>query len=629
MKKHIKKILLAAGVIFSIAFSVRLINLQAIKTNPYFDSPIMDEKYHDEWAQQIAGGAFEQVPFYRAPGYPYFLGLIYIIFGKDYFTPRLIGIIIGALSCALIYLIGKELFSHKIGILAGLFASLYGMLIYFDSMLLTVYLEIFFCLLGIFWILRWSKTQENRHILTAGIFWGLASIVRPNFLIFVPVFALYVLFHFKKQILIKRLKTIGFFVCGLLPFIIVVMSINMIAGKDTVILAWNGGVNFYFGNNQAANGWSATSPEIDATWWGGYREAIVIAEKAAGHSLRPSQVSDYWFKRGFSYILSKPFDWIKLMVKKVYLFCSSFEISNNQSIVSFREYSLLMRLPLLNYGLVFALAVLGIVLSAAKERTLIINLFILSYAFSIVIFFVTARYRMPIVPFLLIFSSYTIFWIMQKIKNKSHKKIALVAIAFIAIFVVCKLDLCGSHVINKSFIHLSLGNRYFEKGDFKKAIEEYDESLKYNPSNAGALNALGNTYLMLGKRHEAITLYRRSLSIVPSMDALCKMGILHSMQGSGDSARYYLMAAIAHDSTNPEAYYYLGMHYANNKDPKNAIHNLELALKYYPEIKYTNNIHYNLGKLYIEISEFGKAKEHLFQAGVTYKDVPRILEQIQ
>ena len=618
------------AIIFLIAVSLRLVNLETIKTNPYFDSPIMDEKYHDEWAEEIATGKlFERTPFYRAPGYPYFLGLIYAAFGKDYFIPRLIGIIIGALSCALIYLIGKEIFSHKIGVLAGLLGCFYGMLIYFDSMLLTVYLEIFFCLLGIFWILRWSKTQKSRHILISGVFWGLASIVRPNFLIFVPVLALYLLLHYKKQSLIKRLKTIGLFVCGIIPFIIAVMTINLIAGEDVVILAWNGGVNLHFGNNPAANGWSATSPEINATWWGGYRDAIVIAEKATGHELRPSQVSNYWFKRGFSYIFSQPFAWIKLMAKKIYLFCNSFEISNNQSIVSFREYSLLMRLPLFNYGLIFALSLLGIVLSAAKKRIWIINLFILSYAFSIVIFFVTARYRMPIVPFLLIFSSYTIFWIIEKIKKRDFKKPALVAVAFIAIFIVCNLDLYGSHVVNKSFIHASLGNRYFEQGNFKKAIEEYRESLTHNPKNTDALNALGNTYMMLGRRNEATELYRKSLSVVRTMDALCKLGIIHSMQSMVDSAQYYLNAAVAHDSTNPEAHYYLGMHYANNKRPKNAIHNLELALIYYPEPQYTRNIHYNLGKLYIEIGRVDEAREHLLKAGVTYKDVSILLERIK
>jgi len=162
--------------------------------------------------------------------------LIYAVFGNGYFIPRLIGIIIGALSCVLIYFVGKEMFSYKIGALAGLLACFYGMLIYFDSMLLTVYLEIFFCLFGLFWLLRWLRTQKNIHILIAGGFWGLVTIVRPNFLIFVPVLALYVLLHYKKESLNRRLKTIGLFVSGIVPFVVAVMTINIVAGKDTVDL---------------------------------------------------------------------------------------------------------------------------------------------------------------------------------------------------------------------------------------------------------------------------------------------------------------------------------------------------------------------------------------------------------
>lgn len=621
---------MAAVIIFLIAFGLRLINLEIIKENPYFDSPIMDEKYHDEWAQEIATGKlFEKTPFYRAPGYPYFLGLIYTVFSKGYFTPRLVGIIIGALSCILVFFVGKEIFSYKTGVLAGLLSSFYGMLMYFDSMLLSVYLEIFFCLLGLFWMLRWLKTQKNLYILIAGGFWGLATIVRPNFLIFVPVFALYVLFHYKSESLSKRLKTIGLFISGIVPFVIAVMTVNLIAGKDTVILAWNGGINFYFGNNPSANGWSATSPEIDATWWGGYRDAIVIAEKEMGQELRPSQVSNYWFRRGLDHTFSQPFSWIRLMVKKTYLFFNSYEVSNNQSIWSFREFSPLLHIPLLNYGLILTLAVLGIITSAAKKNTRIISLFIISYGFSIVLFFVTARYRMPIVPFLLIFSSYTIFWFIQKVKERNLKKTVFALVAVIVVFALCSTDLYGTHVLNKSLIHVSFGNRYFEKGNFDKAIEEYKESLIHNPNNVDALCALGNTYMMVGRQNEAVDLYRKSLGIRTSIDALCKLGIIHSLQGRADSARFYLTTAIVEDSTNPEAFYYLGMHYANSRKPQNAIHNLELALMHYPEPRYTRNIHYNLGKLYIKIGRVDEARKHLLQVDVTYKDVSILLERIK
>jgi tetratricopeptide (TPR) repeat protein len=630
VQKFDKKILLVSVIIFLVAFGVRIIHLETIKDNPFFNQPIMDEKYHDEWAQEIAEGhLFERIPFYRAPAYPYFLGLIYYIFGHGYYFPRLIGIIIGSLSCILIYLIGKEMFSHKIGVLSALLACFYGMLLYFDSMLLTTYLEVFFCLLAMFILLKWLKNRATSKIILSGVFWGLASITRPNFLIFIPIFAIYVFIIFKRESVKKRLNYVVFLIIGMIPTILTVMLINILVGRDSVLLAWNGGVNFYFGNNQFADGWTATSPEIDATWWGGYKDAIIIAEREVGRKLLPSQVSNYWFNRGFNYIFSKPFDWAALMIKKIYLLFNVFEISNNQSILAFRKFSPLLRIPLLNFGMIIALSIWGFITSPRGKNKTLIFLFLLAYAFSIVIFFVPGRYRMPLVPFLLIFASYTVFWIIQRFKQrKKQRQIVLSIIAITAMIIFVNTDFYGTHIVDYSEIHASIGDRFFASGNYSKAIEEYKTALTYNSKNIDAINALSNTYMMLGRHNDAIRLFRQSLNIEKNVDALCKLGIICSQLGRSKKAEAYLNDAVALDSTNPEVYYYTGMHYAYYKNPRAAIKNLEISLQYYPDPQYVNSIHYNLGKLYLEIGNINGAKKHLLQAGVEYRDVSQLLKSI-
>jgi len=630
VQKFDKKILLVSVIIFLVAFGVRIIHLETIKDNPFFNQPIMDEKYHDEWAQEIAEGhLFERIPFYRAPAYPYFLGLIYCIFGHGYYFPRLIGIIIGSLSCILIYLVGKEMFSHKIGVLSALLACFYGMLLYFDSMLLTTYLEVFFCLLAMFILLKWLKNRATSKIILSGVFWGLASITRPNFLIFIPIFAIYVFITFKRESVKKRLNYVVLLIIGMIPTILTVMLINILVGRDSVLLAWNGGVNFYLGNNQFADGWTATSPEIDATWWGGYKDAIIIAEREVGRNLLPSQVSNYWFNRGFNYIFSKPFDWAALMIKKIYLLFNVFEISNNQSILAFRKFSPLLRIPLLNFGMIIALSIWGFITSPRGKNKTLIFLFLLAYAFSIVIFFVPGRYRMPLIPFLLIFASYTVFWIIQRFKQrKKQRQIVLSIIAITAMIIFVNTDFYGTHIVDYSEIHASIGDRFFASGNYSKAIEEYKTALTYNSKNIDAINALGNTCMMLGRHNDAIRLFRQSLNIEKNVDALCKLGIICSQLGRSKNAEAYLNDAVALDSTNPEVYYYTGMHYAYYKNPRAAIKNLEISLQYYPDPQYVNSIHYNLGKLYLEIGNINGAKKHLLQAGVEYRDVSQLLKSI-
>jgi hypothetical protein len=55
--------------LFLLAFAIRLIYLNQIKSNPYFDTPQMDELWHHNWAKEIAGGdwigkeVFPKLPF--------------------------------------------------------------------------------------------------------------------------------------------------------------------------------------------------------------------------------------------------------------------------------------------------------------------------------------------------------------------------------------------------------------------------------------------------------------------------------------------------------------------------------------------------------------------------------------
>lgn len=621
--------MLTALIIFILALGVRFINLETIKDNPFFNYPIMDEKYHDEWAQEIAqGNLFDRVPYYRAPAYPYFLGLAYRLFGHTYYIPRLIGIIIGALSCMLILLTGKEIFSYKIGALAGLLACFYSMFLYFDAMLLTVYLEIFFSVLATLFLIKWLKTRINVLLILAGLFWGLASITRPTFLVCILVFAAYLFVIAHKERLKERLKRFILLIACAIPIIASVMIINLTIGKDNVPLAWNGGINFYLGNNQAANGWSATSPEIDKTWLGGYKDAIIIAELDMNRKLRFSEVSNYWFRRGLQYIFSQPINWFVLILKKAYLLVSAYEFPNNQSIKTYQSFSPLLRIPLLNFGIVIALAILGFIIAPKQKTTKAALLFLLTYSLTTILFFVPARYRMPLIPLLLIFAAYAIFWIIQELRSKNYKKIALSGGLIVFIFGFVHTDLLNAHrdFVDKNVIHATYANHYFDMAQYEKALVEFNKALEYNPGNTKTINALGDTYLKLGNYDEARKTYAISLRTQSNADGLFKLGLVNFEQGIMDSAQLYFTDAAGLDSTNPTTYYYAGMAYALDKKPRQAIRYLEISLRYHPYPRYVSNTHHNIGLSYLEIGNINKAKEHLVKSGMKQQDIDNLIK---
>ena len=73
------------------------------QVHPLSDAPTIDEASYDEWASEIAAGEWmgEEV-FFQEPLYPYFLGTLYAVFGRDLLVVRLIQAALGVLTCWLV-----------------------------------------------------------------------------------------------------------------------------------------------------------------------------------------------------------------------------------------------------------------------------------------------------------------------------------------------------------------------------------------------------------------------------------------------------------------------------------------------------------------------------------------------
>src|SRR6266576_5056388 len=114
-------------VIFGGAFLIRLIYLIEIDSIPLFYNLAGDGLAYDEWGQRIAAGDWlGQGVFYQAPLYPYFLGVLQLVLGHNLWFIRFVQILLGSFSCALIYLVGRRLFSRPAGIAAGFLLACYA-----------------------------------------------------------------------------------------------------------------------------------------------------------------------------------------------------------------------------------------------------------------------------------------------------------------------------------------------------------------------------------------------------------------------------------------------------------------------------------------------------------------------
>src|SRR5688500_6343636 len=183
--------------IFFAALAVRLVHIWQIRPSPFFDTLLGDANGYDQWAQRLAAGDWiGSDVFYQAPLYPYFLGLVYKIFGRDLLAVRIIQALIGSASCALLAMAGTRFFSRPVGVIAGLALALWAPAIFFDGLLQKSVLDVFFVCLALWLIARIAGADPDPPAKAGGYkrLWvalggtmGALALTRENALIFIAV----------------------------------------------------------------------------------------------------------------------------------------------------------------------------------------------------------------------------------------------------------------------------------------------------------------------------------------------------------------------------------------------------------------------------------------------------------
>ncbi|MBU0517635.1 glycosyltransferase family 39 protein, partial [bacterium] len=486
----------------TVALLLRLIYLLHIQSSPYFNSPELDSKMHDLWAQQIVAGDFaSHEPFFRAPLYYYFLALIYYLFGHNYLVPRLLQICLGAFAAWLTYRLGRRIYGENAGIIAGFIYACCGPLIYFDAELRIPAVLLPLILLTLLQLDRQRENPSTKGFLLAGALLGLTALARPNIMIILPFVWIWILLILRGKWQFALSITLG-----TVLLIAPVTLRNYIVGDDVVLVGSQAGVNYYIGNNPQSDGYTAIVPGTPGDWEGGYRETIRIAEEATGKELKPSQVSRYWFNRAFLEMSEDIPRWISLTWHKSRLLFSGHEIGNNDDIYFNRRFSWLLGFLMWEKGLAFPFGLLmpfglfSLLLIFNWKRDSLSLLFFASYAAGIIAFFVCTRFRLPLIPILAIWSGAGALCLMQIIKKKNLRKYIPQLIIFAALLVTLNLNpLAGAGTENFEGAYY-LGGKYLEKGKVEQALAAYQEAVRLDPASARARNGLAMTLLRHGER---------------------------------------------------------------------------------------------------------------------------------
>jgi tetratricopeptide (TPR) repeat protein len=518
--------------IFFLAVAVRAVYLEQVKNEVLFSYPISDSGDYHRAGIKIAAGTItetDRARFFRIPAYHSFLAFIYMTGGPSAYFSSAAQVLVGAFSCCLIYLLGRNVFSDRVGMLSGILAAFYWPFAAFAAKTLPVNFAILFSLLSLLFLYKLYMEDKKAWGFFGGLFLALASLARPNFLILFPVVSIWLLFYsFKKAVFWKRFLCSLGFVVGFVAVIGPVFFADYSSRKEFVPVQKNYAATAYMGSDLAL---------IELRPGSAWRKKMVELLRQDLTTRKERDI--YWFNEIRKLAGEDPSGFFKSFLRKIYMLFNYYEFAPYESINYFRNKSAFLSLPLVNFGWIIPFAVLGMLFAGRnfKKEAMPLYIFIFFYFLSLLPFPPLARYRLPVVPLLMIFAAYCMLNFFDAFRLGRWKYLlGCMALFFpLAVFTNTNPGLVYLESFNRPYYHE--GRAYLEAGELDKAQADLEKAQQRRPFDADVYEAMGDLFFQRGELEKAETNYKKALQVEEDFpEAMEKLGVVYGKKGELDKA---------------------------------------------------------------------------------------------
>jgi tetratricopeptide (TPR) repeat protein len=521
-------------VVFAVAFLVRLVHLGALRSLVWFDVPLVDGANYLRTARLVLAGDWlgGREAFWQPPLYPYFMAAVLGASGGRLGWLYVVQAALGALTCVVTGALGARLFGARAGIAAGLLMAFYGPLVHFDVQPLIPVLHIALLVLGLLLFVRvLEATGESAVALAAmaGLLWGLSAIATPNLLLAAPVAGALLWTRTRRR------AALAAWVVGLLAPVALVAARNLVVAGEPVLISSNGGINFFIGNNADYDRTIRIRP-------GGEFERL--SQEPENLGVLGAAAKSRWFaRRGLDFWTGYPGAALRLTFRKGLDLVAGREIPRNETLDVYRKVSPLLRLLVFRkgvavpFGVVAPLALAGALLAWRStppgHRAVLLLLLgtAVVYAASVVVFFPTDRYRLPLVPFACLFAGRLLAEPRRLLRPGIAATLGLGLVLFNLDAVVASESYPEEEALNRAYALGVLGRADEARGEYLRAIE-------LNPRRIDAPNALAVMAAGRNDWEEAAARYRQVLDLAPDfIEVRSSLGEALLALGRRDEAR--------------------------------------------------------------------------------------------
>lgn len=401
-----RRFLLRLGAITLVALGVRLavgFELRGGYSPVTRPTPATDMFTYRKYATQILEGSFryDRGFYYQPFYYAIFLPAAFALLGIGAAAVIVTQALLGAACVWMIGLATAHLFGRRAGLVGALFAALARFHIFYTPFMLIAVVQSFW-ISAIFLL---TVTAFRRRSLwrwaALGLICGLATLTRGNIILFIPLLgALAALRHRRTPRTAAAAVALLCLCCYLpqLPFAwINYRATGRWNGPSTAaaaVLALGNTPESPPGGRDPGTGAGPMEYPAVSNWW------VTLAQRDGPDRVPMTRSILSWIRR-------EPLAYLELKWRMLLLFWNRAEVPNNVAIESAAGPggSALLRLPLLlDFWLLGGLGLTGLILALADRprdplRLAAVGLVVI-YCGSIVLFYILARFRVPLLPML-------------------------------------------------------------------------------------------------------------------------------------------------------------------------------------------------------------------------------------
>lgn len=432
--------------------------------------------------------------FFRAPLYSFFIAFVSLL-NSDIFVLTLAQLSLYLATTFITYKIAKALFYESAAYIAMTLLILYGGFVFWIAIPHSTILEVFLASLSFLTLLRLRDNFNYANAGLAGIAGAILCLGRPNFIVIVPpAIAFIALEHYTSTSNIKKsilhLSFAG--LCFALPLAPIILW-NNLHSDHFVFFTTNGFHTYKQGNSYGAK---------------------IFSYIDTGKPLMPLTSTAFW----------------QHLFNKFLGFWTSVEYPQNVNFYIYRLNSKILTSLPLNFGAIGSLFVAASCYFVCNFRKhWLILWFTWSYIATVAVFYIIGRFRMPIIPIMVILGAGFVCESFHMIKLLRNPKLSYkISTPQKARLLICVILFIPLFFFSKPFAsHISYGDwKYTSDSSVNELdLSEYLYALNHaneiNPIPRLVMNAL-SAEVFLGRAKEAAIKLNHILTQHPHDNYLIK-----------------------------------------------------------------------------------------------------------